>query len=184
MTWVFQPNLALTERKSQSILTKMHWFTLVRQMEANVTISRLPVLAAALAAALSGADPAASVQTRKPTVEEIRARYTAERLAKIRAAMAARIAVIDQAEKGYRPPTAEEAAALAPVSGGSNSEPVVYNLPGGVSAVRGDQVALEYLRVKLDADGKLAVAHNTAAPAERAAGTAVSTKKEQRNENK
>jgi hypothetical protein len=154
-----------------------------------VTIPKWPILALAFTAVLSGADPAASAPTRKPTVEEIRARYTAERLAKIRAARAARIAVIDQAEKGYRSPTAEEAAALAPASGGFHSEPVVYDLPGGGNAVRGDQVALEYLRVKLDADGKPAVAHSTAAPAPRTAGTAgrtagtaASTKKEQCHE--
>ncbi len=115
------------------------------------------------------AQPAKEKQVRPLTAEEIRARYTPEKLERLRASLAARIAVIDQAEQGRRAPTAEEAAALAPAASPAAS-PAVRSVTGGGKALHADQASLEYLVATVDTDGAVKTAHQTSAPAKKQEG--------------
>lgn len=122
--------------------------------------------AAALPILLVGGEPATDTDKKRlPTAEEIRARYTPEKLAKMRASLAARVTAYDAAEQGKRAPSAEEAAALAPAERGGTAA-VRRNARGGM-AIKGDQAPLEYVVVKLESDGTATQSHQTAPPAKK-----------------
>ena len=60
-------------------------------------------------------------------------------------------AVRDEAEQGFREPTAEEAAALAPPS--SDSTGTAVALAGGGAALKADATSLEFVKVTVGKDG-------------------------------
>ncbi len=128
------------------------------------------VPAIALPVVLLAADPQRQTekkQDKRPTIEEIRARYTPEKLARIRASMAARIAVIDQAEQGRRAATPEEAAALAPVPGPGTAA-AARTLKNGGTALKGDAASLDYSVATIESGGTVSRTHRAAPPAAKA----------------
>jgi hypothetical protein len=109
--------------------------------------------------AASAATPAtttANIAMPTLTPEEQRAlaqRFSPGRLAALRARLQtnAQRAVRDDAEQGFREPTAEEAAALArPTSDATGS---AVALAGGGAALKADAASLEFVKVTLGQDG-------------------------------
>ena len=85
------------------------------------------------------------------------ARYSREQLDRLRARLAAQIAVHDLVEGAMRAPTPEEAAALANNKAAGQVE--VRWLNGGGVAVRGDQSQLEYVIATQSDDGTVSRSH-------------------------
>jgi hypothetical protein len=84
-------------------------------------------------------------------------RYSTERLHQIRAALAAQIAVRDDAEQAMRAPTPDEAAALAlPVA---SAEPQAIAVSGGGIAIRTDGSHMSFVHAYRGKDGKVEVSH-------------------------
>jgi hypothetical protein len=120
------------------------------------TNTQAPVSATAAAPVVAPAITTANVPMPTLTAEEqkvLAQRFSPERLAALRARMQAdtQRAVRDEAERGFREPTAEEAAALAgPASDSAGTE---VALPGGGSALKADAASLEFVKVAVGKDG-------------------------------
>jgi len=117
------------------------------------TQTQAPVSATA---AVPAAITTANVPMPTLTPEEQRAlsqRFSPERLAAVRARLQAdaQRAVRDEAEKGFREPTAEEAAALAGPA--SEAAGTAVALPGGGAALKADAASLEFVKVSVGKDG-------------------------------
>jgi hypothetical protein len=135
------------------------------EIQMKKTFWLFPAIAVAtLLMAGEPAQPAKEKEVRRLTPEEIRARYTPDKLEQLRASLAARIAVIDQTEQGRRTPTPEESAALAPAES-SAASPAVRMVTGGGKALHAAQASLEYLVATVDNEGAVKTAHQTSAAA-------------------
>ncbi len=94
----------------------------------------------------------------KPEHAESKIRYSREKLDKLRASLAAQIAVFDSTENAMRSPSPAEASALA---GPQAAAPAVRQLSGGGIAVSGPQSGVNFLVVRKNADGSVSFSHST-----------------------
>jgi hypothetical protein len=111
------------------------------------------VLLAFSAALLPAAEPA-----EKAKQPDTQIRYSREKLDKLRASLAAQIAVFDSAENALRSPSPAEASALA---GPQAAAPAIRQLSGGGIAVSGPQSGVNFLVVRKSADGSVSFSHST-----------------------
>jgi hypothetical protein len=123
---------------------------------AQSTFTQSPAPAASSSAPAVAAPTVANVPMPTLTVDEQKAlalRFSPERLAALRTRMQAdaQRAVRDEAEQGFREPTAQEAAALARPS--SDSTGTAVALAGGGAALKADATSLEFVKVTVGKDG-------------------------------
>jgi hypothetical protein len=93
----------------------------------------------------------------KPVASADPSRYSRERLEKLRASLAAQIAVFDATENAMRAPAPAEASALAAPAAGS---PTVRQVPGGGIAISGPQSGVNFLVVRKNTDGSVSYSHS------------------------
>lgn len=92
-------------------------------------------------------------------------RYSPEKLAKLRAALTAQIAVRDAGEGAMRAPTPAEAQALAAAPAQAAE---AFALTGGGFALRADASQLSFLVAETGEDGTLKLTHSDASSAAKA----------------
>lgn len=92
-------------------------------------------------------------------------RYSPEKLAKLRAALTAQIAVRDAGEGAMRAPTPAEARALAGAPAESGE---AFALTGGGFALRADASQLSFLVAETSEDGTVQLTHSSHSPAAKA----------------
>lgn len=123
---------------------------------------KLAWLLAVSALFLSAAEPAD-----KAKQSSIQSRYSPEKLAKLRAQLAAQVAVFDSAEHSMRAPTPEESAALA---NQQPAAPQVRQLSNGGLAVSGAQSGINFLIVEQNPDRSVKIVHQSKPAVKPAAG--------------